>query len=71
MLPGSYYLKEINPAKGYNGFQELIELEVGLNETLIVEIGNSLSDKIQVNKTLQIDQITKQTNTVKLPKTGN
>lgn len=76
VLPGIYYLKELNPAEGYNGFPDLIELEVGLNETLIVEIGNSLSDKIQVSTRMQVENVTqqtnviKQTNTVKLPKTG-
>lgn len=73
---GIYYLKETTAAEGYNGFPELIELEVGLNETLIVEVSNSLSDNVKVNKTLKVDNIVRQTNTVeeqiqpKLPKTG-
>ena len=79
IVPGKYYLRETNPAKGYNGFPELIDLEVGLNETLIVEVNNSLSEKVQVTRNLQVENIERQTNivetsiietNVKLPKTG-
>lgn len=40
LLPGIYYLEEVQAPDGYYGYDELIPIELGMQETFIVKVDN-------------------------------
>ena len=40
LIPGTYYLEEIQAPNGYYGYDELIEIEIGLQEKVIITVEN-------------------------------
>lgn len=48
LVPGRYYIKEINAKDGYNKYEELIAVDTELNEEVIVTINNKKEDKPEV-----------------------
>lgn len=68
LIPGKYYLEEIEPPDGYYGYDQLIPIEVKLNEKLIISIDNYRKQEKNTNTPefeSYISVIQK-----KLPKTG-
>lgn len=69
LLPGNYYLEEVQAPKGYYGYEELIPVEISLQEKLIVKVDNykeqeeKPSDEPQPEKNVSVGE-------KKLPKTG-
>lgn len=66
LLPGKYYLKEVNTSLGYIPTEELIELEVAWNDSLTVTVYNQKEKKpeIKTEKKETVKQVKK------LPVTG-
>ena len=66
LLPGKYYLKEVNTSLGYIPTEELIELEVAWNDSLTVTVYNQKEKKpeIKTEKNETVKQVKK------LPVTG-
>ncbi len=50
MLPGKYYISEIETLEGYNLYTDLIEVNLDFNEEFEVIVNNSLKDKTEINK---------------------
>lgn len=69
LLPGNYYLEEVEAPKGYYGYEDLIQIEVKLNEKTIVKVDNykepeeKPSDDPQQENEISVGE-------KKLPKTG-
>lgn len=69
LLPGNYYLEEVQAPNGYYGYEELIQVEIGLQEKVIIKVDNykeleeKPSDEPQYEKTILVGE-------KKLPKTG-
>ena len=40
LIPGNYYLEEIQAPKGYYGYNELIPIEIGLQEKVVIKVDN-------------------------------
>lgn len=70
ILPGKYYLKETRSLDGYINYDELIEINIELNETVNVTVNNSKEKKIEVsNKTTELE-VEQEKTIKKLPITG-
>ncbi len=50
MMPGKYYLKEIETPEKYNLYTDLIEINLSFNEDLKIIVNNSLKEVIEINK---------------------
>lgn len=83
LLPGKYYIKELETQEGYEVYDKLIEVDAKLNEEIKVTVNNlANSEAPEIEKTnteLEVEQIKtqqevkqEQTNytKIKLPKTG-
>lgn len=56
LLPGKYYLKETKAIDGYINYDELIEINIELNETINITVNNSKEKKIEIsNKETEIE----------------
>lgn len=66
MIPGKYYLQEINTKDGYDLYPELIELNVNLNEQLLINVNNSKKEE----KPKEIVKKERSVSNKKLPLTG-
>lgn len=73
LVPGTYYIHEINTLDGYQIYDKLIKVELDLNEVATVNVVNSENDtKIDVEEknTEMTVQMQAEEITLKLPKTG-
>lgn len=69
--PGIYYLKEVKTLPEYILYDELIEIQIHLNETVNVIINNSKEKNIEISKKVtNIEVQNSEINIQKLPKTG-
>lgn len=69
LVPGKYYLKETKAKEGYEGREDLIELEISLHEQYTIKVNNHKEEKpeIKIEKMKKDKEVT----TVrKLPVTG-
>ncbi|MCI8654893.1 MAG: Cys-Gln thioester bond-forming surface protein [Clostridia bacterium] len=56
LLPGKYYLKETRAIDGYINYDELIEINIELNETINIIVNNSKENKLEIsNKETEIE----------------
>lgn len=64
LVPGKYYLREVNPIDGYEKYEDLIEIETSLNEETNIVVNNSKKEepKVEISK--------KEIEVKKLPVTG-
>lgn len=70
LLPGKYYLKEINTKDGYIIDNSLISIETKLNQKLTITVNNQYEEEPE--KVIEEENIEETiTNTKKLPVTGN
>lgn len=70
LLPGKYYLKEINTKDGYIIDNSLISIETKLNQKLTITVNNKYEEEPE--KVIEEENIEETiTNTKKLPVTGN
>lgn len=79
MLPGKYYISEVETLEGYNLYTDLIETELEFNEEFEVIVNNSIKETNEINKKYEnVEVNSKSTETVynveknikKLPVTG-
>lgn len=79
MLPGKYYISEIETLENYNLYSDLIEVELDFNEEFEIIVNNSVKEKTEINKQFEnVEVNSKSTETVynvensikKLPVTG-
>lgn len=65
MLPGKYYISEIETLDGYNLYTDLIEINLDFNEEFEVVVNNTIKDKTEINKQFENVEVTsKSTETV-------
>lgn len=59
LIPGKYYLRETKAKEGYELYQELIELQVGLHEECTVTVNNKEQEKpkIELEKKLKTKEV--------------
>ncbi len=73
LLPGTYYIRETKTKEGYELYDKLIKVETELNETVTVNVINTIEEPDIETKTknteLSVKNSEKNLN-VKLPKTG-
>lgn len=50
IIPGTYYLQEVKTLPGYVLYDENIQIDIGLNETVNVTVNNSKEKNIEVSK---------------------
>ena len=83
LLPGKYYIQEMETLEGYEVYDKLIEVELKLNEETKITVNNLQNNEVpkleRTNTELEVEQIKtqqeikqEQTNytKIKLPKTG-
>ena len=80
MLPGTYYIKEIEAPSNYLNYDELIKVDVKLNETATIYVKNYIKEEVEednpeTNSTIEVgEKEVKQKNEEKperkLPRTG-
>lgn len=71
VIPGTYYIEEIEAPNGYTKYDEIIEIEVGYNETYTVDVNNykkPKEEKKEVENNKEISVTGKKE--VALPRTG-
>ena len=49
LIPGKYFIKEVNSVNGYEKYEELIDTEVGLHEQVTVNVYNSKEKKPSID----------------------
>lgn len=65
MLPGKYYISEIETLDRYNLYTDLIEINLDFNEEFEVVVNNTIKDKTEINKQFENVEVTsKSTETV-------
>lgn len=65
MLPGKYYISEIETLDRYNLYTNLIEINLDFNEEFEVVVNNTIKDKTEINKQFENVEVTsKSTETV-------
>lgn len=65
MLPGLYYISEVETLEGYNLYTDLIEINLDLNEEFEVTVNNTVREVKEENKTFEnIEVIPHYTETV-------
>lgn len=61
LLPGKYYIREVETLEGYEMYEKVIEIDLRLNEETTVKVNNLQKDEIPKNETpkteLEVDQI--------------
>ncbi len=70
ILPGKYYLKETRTLDGYINYDELIEINIELNETINIVVNNSKEKKIEVSNKITEIEVEQEKIIKKLPITG-
>jgi hypothetical protein len=70
MMPGKYYIKEIETVEGYNLYNDLIEVNLKLNEELNIIVNNTLKTVTEIEKQTETVQVTSNYDVKKLPVTG-
>ena len=73
LIPGKYYLKEIEAPEGYYGYDEELEIEVKYNEALKVTVNNyKIPEEEDYEKPQDENRITvgEKREEKKLPRTG-
>lgn len=66
LIPGKYFIKEVNTINGYEIYEELIDTEVSLHEQVTVNVYNNKQEK----PIIEIDKKEKSKEIKKLPVTG-
>lgn len=57
MLPGTYFLQEIETLEGYNLYTDLIEINLDLNEEFQVTVNNTLKNVTEVDKQFELVEV--------------
>lgn len=61
LLPGKYYIREVETLEGYEMYEKVIEIDLRLNEETTVKVNNLQKDEISENETpkteLEVEQI--------------
>lgn len=72
IVPGRYYIKEINAKDGYNKYEELITVDTELNQEIVITINNKKEEKPEVEIVKSEKEVKSQevTSVKKLPVTG-
>lgn len=81
LIPGKYYLKEVNTKDGYIPYEQLIDVTFKLNQIVTITVNNTKEDKPEITideKEIEIEQekktntsySSKETEIRKLPVTG-
>ena len=71
VIPGHYYIQEVESPDGYTKYDEMIEIEVGFNETYTVNVGNYEKPKEEQKETEYYNEISVTGKKEKaLPRTG-
>lgn len=80
LLPGKYYIQEMETLEGYEVYEKLIEIDAKLNEEVKVTVNNLHKNDIptveKTNTELEVEQVKSETKVeqnkeiIKLPKTG-
>ena len=73
LLPGKYYIQEMETLENYEVYDKYIEIELKLNEETKVTVNNLQNEKIpeieKINTELEVEQINSSKEII-LPKTG-
>lgn len=71
LIPGKYYLKEVNAKEGYEKYEEWIDLQISLHEQYTVTVNNNLEEKpkIEMDKKEKNKEVSS-SKVKKLPITG-
>lgn len=65
MLPGKYYISEVETLDGYNLYTDLIEVNLDFNEEFEIIVNNSLKDTTEITKKFEnVEVSSKSTETV-------
>ena len=65
MLPGMYYICEIETLDGYNLYTDLIDVDLDLNEEFEVTVNNTTREITEIDKTFEnVEVIPQYTETV-------
>lgn len=65
MLPGKYYISEVETLDGYNLYTDLIEVNLDFNEEFEIVVNNSLKDTTEITKKFEnVEVSSKSTETV-------
>lgn len=68
LVPGIYYIKEVNSIDGYLKYEEDIKVETKLNQQITITVNNKKEDKPKIEKTT--DEIEVSQEIKRLPITG-
>lgn len=69
LVPGRYYLKEVNTIDGYKIYDEMVVIDIDLNEQVNVTVNNRKEEKPAIEKTENYLSVSNK-NVKKLPVTG-
>lgn len=69
LVPGRYYLKEVNTIDGYEIYDEMVVIDIDLNEQVNVTVNNRKEEKPAIEKTENYLSVSNK-NVKKLPVTG-
>ena len=69
LLPGIYYLEEVQSPDGYYGYEELIPIEVGFQEKVVIKVDNYKEEEEKTEEKPQ-DEYHFSVGEKKLPRTG-
>lgn len=70
ILPGKYYLKETVAINGYINYDELVEIDIELNETVNIIVNNSKEKKVEISNKITQLEVEQEKTIKKLPITG-
>ncbi|MDO5151496.1 MAG: SpaA isopeptide-forming pilin-related protein [Oscillospiraceae bacterium] len=57
LLPGKYFIQEIETLEGYNLYQDLIEVNIVLNEEMDVVVNNTINSVTEVSKDAEVIEV--------------
>ncbi len=57
MIPGIYYLKEIETLENYNLYTDLIEINLDLNEEFKITVNNTTREVTEINKEFELVEV--------------
>lgn len=60
LVPGTYYLREVNSADGYLKYEEDIHIEIKLNEHMTITVNNKQEEKPVIEKTTSGLEVTEE-----------
>lgn len=60
MIPGKYYISEVETLSGYNLYPELIEVEIDFNELFTIVVNNSKTEITKIDKVEEKTEVTSQ-----------